>query len=246
MSAEAVAVNSTMRAAFFDVDETLISTKSMFVFLRYWIERRSSVSDAYERVVADIHTQVKAGVDRMEINRMYYRLFAGVPLAHLLAAGQDWYRQYRESPTAFIGATLSAIAEHRARGDMVVLISGSFRACLQPLAADVLANQVVCTEPIVDEDGRLTGQVVRPMIGSNKAAAVAETITSLGLLPADCFCYGDHSSDLKMLLEVGHPRVVGGDLVLLKHARRNGWPVLPADPSPIHAAMDLMDQQVSS
>ena len=232
-------VETTTKAAFFDVDETVITAKSMFIFLRYWMERRDGNSDAYQQVVADFRAQVESGAYRTEINRSYYRLFTGVPYADLLAAGQDWYREYRESPDAFVGATLSALAWHRARGDLVVLVSGSFRACLEPLATELLADRVVCTEPIVDEQGRLTGEVVRPMIGTNKAAAVAETVGALGLIPEDCFGYGDHSSDLQMLLQTGHPRVVGEDPVLLEHARSKGWPVLSAHPAPIRPLLDL-------
>lgn len=104
---------------------------------------------------------------------------------------------------------------------------------------EVLADRVACTEPIVDGSGRLTGEVVRPMIGTNKALAVVETVGALNLIADDCFCYGDHSSDLQMLSTVGHPRVVGKDPVLLEQALRNGWPVLPAHPSSILRLTDL-------
>ncbi len=44
--------------------------------------------------------------------------------------------------------------------------------------------------------------------------------------PADCFAYGDDLSDLPMLLEVGHPVVVGGHTGLAQEAGLRGWPVL--------------------
>ena len=238
MSGGSSGVGSTTRAAFFDVHETLIPAKSMFMFLSYWIERRDGDSRAYHKTVADIRAHVQSGAHRTEINPMYYQLFAGVPYGDLLAAGRDWYREYRESPNAFIGDTLSAISWHQARGDLIVLVSGSFQAYLEPLAGEVLADRVVCTEPIVDHEGRLTGEVVRPMIGTYKAAAVTETVGALKLIPEDCFCYGGHSSDLQMMLQVGHPRVVGEDPVLLEYARRNAWPVLSARSAPLPTFVD--------
>lgn len=230
MNIESSGLDLTPTAAFFDVDETVVSVKSMFVFLRYWLERRDGNDIAYQKAIDDIRVLVENGAHRTEINRTYYRLFTGVPYVDLLAAGRDWYCEYRKSPHAFVSSTLSAIAWHQDRGHLIVLVSGSFRACLEPLAMDVLADRVVCTEPIVDGRGRLTGEIVKPMIGTNKADAVARTIEALDLIAAECFCYGDHSSDLPMLSQVGHPRVVGEDPVLLEHARRNGWPVLPAQP----------------
>jgi HAD superfamily hydrolase (TIGR01490 family) len=127
-----------------------------------------------------------------------------------------------------VAATVTALARHRAAGHIVVLVSGSFRACLDPLARELGARLVLCTEPIVDADGRLTGEVRQPMIGSVKVASVAAAMTTLGVRPADCHAYGDHASDLGMLAQVGHPAVVGTDTVLVAHATLHGWPVLPA------------------
>ncbi|HEY3609904.1 MAG TPA: HAD-IB family phosphatase, partial [Pseudonocardiaceae bacterium] len=174
-----------------------------------------------------------SGVDRTDINRQYYQLFAGVEHAALVDAGRDWYLQYRAQPTAFVTASIGAIEEHRAAGDRIVLVSGSCRPVLEPLAQDVGADLVLCTEPLVGDDGRLTGAVVRPMIGDNKADAVGSTISALGFEAADCFCYGDHASDLGMLSQVGHPRMVGADPVLTEYAQRLGWPVLPATAGPL-------------
>jgi hypothetical protein len=97
MGSELNATDSSMRAAFFDVDDTLLSEKSMSVFLRYWIKQRDGDDSAYQKIESEIRAKVESGVHRTEINRMYYRLFAGVPLAELLAAGRDWYRTYREA-----------------------------------------------------------------------------------------------------------------------------------------------------
>jgi HAD superfamily hydrolase (TIGR01490 family) len=217
------------RVAFFDVDETLITVKSMFTFLRWWMVRRDGDERAYLPAVARIQARVTAGVDRMEINRLYYRLLAGVPQTELDEAGRTWWRQFRQEPTAFVASTRAALAGHRAVGDTVVLVSGSFASVLGPLAEEVGADDVLCTEPIVGGDGRLTGDVTRPMIGANKGAAVRSVLSARGAVAADCFCYGDHASDLDMLTAVGHPRVVGGDPVLLAAAATGGWPVLPVD-----------------
>jgi HAD superfamily hydrolase (TIGR01490 family) len=219
-------------AAFFDVDETVIRVKSMFEFLRYWLARNGDDGSAYRTTQAEFRQLADSGVDRTEINRKYYQRFAGVEHRSLVDAGRDWYIQYRAQPTAFVTSVIGAIEAHRAAGDRIVLVSGSFRPVLDPLATDIRADLVLCTEPLVADDGRLTGAVVRPMIGDNKADAVGATISALGFTPAECFCYGDHASDLGMLSLVGNPRVVGADPVLTEYAQRLGWPVLPATTGP--------------
>jgi len=217
-------------AAFFDVDETLVNTKSMFHFLRFWMARQGDDGSGYDAVMAGVHRAAASGVHRSEINRAYYRRFAGVPYEALLEAGREWWREYRRGSDAVVVPAWAAATRHRKAGHLVVLVSGSFRGCLEPLAEDLGAHRILCSEPLVDAGGRLTGEVARPMIGSFKADAVRETVAELGLAAADCSCYGDHSSDLDMLGVVGNPVVVGGDRVLLEHAQRLDWPVLPATP----------------
>lgn len=214
-------------AAFFDIDETVIAAKSMFDFLRFWTAKCGDDA-GYERMVSRIRQMVEHGVHRTVTNREYYRYFHGVPLRDLQTAGAEWYASYRQRPDAFVTATLRELRGHRADGTAIVLVSGSFPICVQPLADELRADLVVCTEPLVGSDGRLTGEVRQPMIGAAKAAAVQHVIASLDLVAADCHGYGDHASDLEMLLQVGHPVVVGTDPVLLAHAKRRGWRVLPA------------------
>lgn len=219
-------------AAFFDVDETVIRVKSMFDFLRYWMACAGDDGSGYHAVVAEVQALAARDVSRAEINRRYYRQLAGAPMADLMQAGRKWYKNYRDQPTAFVTATCAALNRHRVAGDIIVLVSGSFRAVLKPLADELLADIVLCSEPLIDIDGRLTGEVAHPMIGERKAEAVTKTIKRLGLSADDCFCYGDHASDLDMLSCVGNPVVIGDDPVLTEHARRNGWLVLRASSGP--------------
>ena len=226
---------TTRRAAFFDVDETVIKVKSMFDFLRHWHERAGSGADAYETAVARLHAIADAGRPRSEVNRAYYRGFAGVPHADLMAEGRTWYARYRERPDAFVRSTQEALRRHRLAGDHVVFVSGSFSACLDPLAEDLGADLVLGTEPVVGADGRLTGEIVRPMIGEVKALAVRETLDGYGFDAAESCCYGDHASDLDMLRQVGRPHQVGTDPVLSEHAVRENWPRLSAATGPLPA-----------
>ncbi|MEW2291325.1 HAD-IB family hydrolase [Streptomyces sp. NPDC006743] len=165
-----------------------------------------------------------AGPRREEANRAYYRRYAGVPVAALEAAGRRWYAAYRRRPDALVRTTAEALARHRAAGDGVVLVSGSCRSLLLPLAQDVGADLVCCTEQL-SEGGVFTGEAGRPMIGDTKADAVSALLAESGIAAGDCIAYGDHSSDLAMLRAVGQAVVVGADPVLNRHARQLNWPV---------------------
>jgi len=121
---------------------------------------------------------------------------------------------------------LDAFRRHTAAGDRTVLVSGSFPACLDPLARYLEAGAVLCSRPEV-RHGRYTGEILQPMIGAAKAAAVQADAAAHGIDLLDCYAYGDHISDLPVLGVVGAPVVVGDDPVLTDHAIRHGWTQLP-------------------
>jgi HAD superfamily hydrolase (TIGR01490 family) len=226
-------MNETVRrVAFFDVDETLLAGKSIFEFLRHWLALTGDDS-RYQAVRATARRDAAAGVPREELNRRFYRHLAGASHAELLTEGRHWYDGIRRSPRGFVRAGLDAVATHKAAGDLVVLVSGSMRPILDPVAADLHADLVLCTELVVAADGTLTGEVVHPMIGPMKQRAVTDLMADIGVDPLDCFGYGDHTSDLDMLAAVGNPHVIGDDADLVAHARRHDWPVLPATAGPL-------------
>ncbi|OLZ61280.1 hypothetical protein AV521_43925 [Streptomyces sp. IMTB 2501] len=221
-----------MRAAFFDVDETLIRRKSMFSFLEFHLRRRGRPDGTYERLTDELRAAAASGVPRQEINRRFYRLLAGEPVEALTAAGEAWFAHEVERGL-FIEPTLTELAERRAAGDFVVLVSGSFFAPLAPLAAQLHPHWTVCTRPVA-VDGVLTGEVTVPVIGGVKGRVARHTAALCGVDLAASSAYGDHASDLALLSAVGHPVVVGDDPVLTAHARSRGWRHLPV-PDPVDA-----------
>ncbi|MFE8938819.1 HAD family hydrolase [Streptomyces sp. NPDC007872] len=226
-------MSRSVPTAFFDVDETLMSAKTMLSF-RTWWDTRSGGDTTW------LQELLHSPSDRMEKNRAYYRRFAGVPHGLFLAAGHEWYEDHRRGPAPFVVAGLRALRRHRAADHRIVLVSGSHRACLDPIARDLGVDDVLCTELDVDEEGVLTGEIIRPMIGEAKATAVTAVLAESGTPPELCFAYGDHSSDLPLLSMVGTPMVVGEDPVLLSHARDRGWPVLPATAGPPQGSWSLL------
>ncbi|MFE4513143.1 HAD family hydrolase [Kitasatospora sp. NPDC056783] len=212
-------------AAFFDVDETLIGVKSMFRFLEFHLRRQGEPAGTYRGLTAELRAQAAAGVPRHEINRRYYRLYAGQKADLLRESGREWFAA-EMAEGLFVPETVEALDLHRAAGETVLLLSGSFFACLEPIATYLGVRGAIGTRPVVRE-GRLTGEVVTPMIGATKAAAARAAAAVLGLDLAASTGYGDHISDLDLLRTVGRAVVVGDDPELAEHAARSGWSRLP-------------------
>jgi HAD superfamily hydrolase (TIGR01490 family) len=212
-------------AAFFDVDETLVSVRTLESFLLFYLKRvPEMVSPARLRELAELVVTL----ERSEFNRVYYGIWAGQPVEQVLAAGRDWYVETSAQPGFYRPNVLAKLREHQAAGARVVLVSGSFPPPLAPIAAAVGADAVYCTELEVGADGRYTGVISAAMIGDDKRTVVDAYLAGLGPA-APSWGYGDHSSDLPLLERVSSPVVVGSDPAMLELAGERGWPVLPIE-----------------
>ncbi|MFF3978647.1 HAD family hydrolase [Streptomyces sp. NPDC001828] len=216
----------TPATAFFDVDETLVTQKTLFDFLRFHYEATGHPPTAYTRARAALTRMRDAGAPREQANRAYYGLYAGASEEELAEQGQAWFQARLSTGGFFHPPGVAALRGHQHAGHATVLVSGSFFPCLGPIAQHLGADDVFGTSPLV-MDGRLTGEVVRPMIGEAKADVALAWAAGHGVDPADCFAYGDHSSDLQLLRAVGHPVVVGDDPALRAHVTEAGGRTLP-------------------
>lgn len=212
-------------AAFFDVDETLTTGKSMFDFLRFHGDDDRTPDVGQARRSAAMRKLIAEGsATREEVNHTYYRIYRGLSPELLRDQGARWFDEQRSTPGFIRPAVVRALVRHRLSGHAVVLVSGSFPACLEPLQVAVGARHLLCTRPLVGTDGLLTGEIEQPMIGASKAVAMRALAREHGYSLPRSFGYGDHASDLPFLLEVGHPTVVGSDPVLDRYVAQNHWP----------------------
>ncbi|MFG3257428.1 HAD family hydrolase [Streptomyces sp. NPDC048172] len=223
----------TGEAAFFDVDGTLIAVNSMAAFLRHHFRAAGRPPSAYEHALGRLRDLVQRGLPRAEVSRAYYRYYAGARTRDLAAQGREWFAAELAAAVAaghgdgpFVPGTLAALQEHRRRGALIVLVSGSFAPCLDPVAHLLEADAVLAARPEA-VDGVLTGRLLATMTGDEKAVAVRELLAARDIPAGRCHAYGDHVSDLPMLRAVGHPVVVGDDPDLTRLADAWRWPRLP-------------------
>jgi HAD superfamily hydrolase (TIGR01490 family) len=217
-------MSSTPGAAFFDVDETLLSVRTLESFLLYYMRLVPSML-SQERL-RELSQQVVL-LDRAQFNRLYFGIWAGQPEEQVREAGRAWYTEASAQPGFYRANVLERLRAHRDAGDHVVLVSGSFDAPLRPLAEAVGADRLFCTELEV-VDGRYTGTISQPMISGDKRLAVEAYLSAFDD-EAESWGYGDHPTDLALLEGVRNPVVVGSDPAMLDVAAERHWPVLPID-----------------
>ena len=99
------------------------------------------------------------------------------------------------------GATL--LRTMRAQGAYAALVSGGFTA-FTARVAETLGFQENRANTLEIADGKLTGKVVRPILGQDaKLEALHEITAKLGIAPADVIAVGDGMNDLLMLENAG-------------------------------------------
>ncbi|MFV1874293.1 phosphoserine phosphatase SerB [Nioella sp.] len=91
------------------------------------------------------------------------------------------------------------LATMKAHGAHAALVSGGFTAFTSRVAAD-LGFDENRANTLLAEDGHLTGDVARPILGREaKVEALHQITARLGITPADVIAVGDGANDLGML-----------------------------------------------
>lgn len=213
-------------AAFFDLDKTIIAGSSALAFGRPFlrhglITRRAALRSGYAQLLL-----VLSGADAatMEtLRRRITELCTGWEVAQVRTVVAETLREIVE-PLVYAEAT-ELIAEHRARGEEVVVLSASGSEVVEPIAAMVGAHRCLATRMGVT-DGRYNGVMEYYCYGQEKANAAAEIAAERGYRLADCRAYSDSITDLPLLEAVGHPTAVNPDRALRREALARGWPIL--------------------
>lgn len=212
--------------AFFDVDDTLISVKSMLSFQNFWYERFSE-HQARELYYADLRQHMHENASWEILNRLYYQHFAGRRVADVEQCGEEWFAHTKERhPNLFHAIPLAELKRHQAEGREVVFVSGSFPALLKPVARVTNVTHILSTSMEVENEC-YTGRILTPQtIGVGKAEAIKTFLASVNGVAEHCFAYGDDISDLPMLQSVGKPTVVRGGRGLEERAIELGWRII--------------------
>ncbi|MGB8645044.1 MAG: HAD-IB family hydrolase [Anaerolineae bacterium] len=128
---------------------------------------------------------------------------------------------------------LTAIAQHRAAGDLLVVATSSSHYVAGMAMETFGFAEAICTRLEI-ENGLLTGHIVSA-IGANKAVRAVEWAQARGAALVDCTFYSDSITDLPLLDKVGRPVVVNPDRRLHRLALQRGWPILDWGVSPMTA-----------
>ncbi len=211
--------------AFFDLDRTLLACNSATAWLREEVRTRHVRALDALKVVAWL-ARYSLGASNME--DAVLATIAGMKgrdERDIETRTAEFFR--REIRPKVRPGGRAAMAEHRRRGDELVLLTSSSRYLSGLVAKDLELDAFLCTLLEVDERGFFTGRPLgRPCFGGGKLEKARNYVEARGLALADGAFYTDSASDLPVLAEVGRPVAVNPDPRLARIARARRWPIV--------------------
>ncbi|MEO8601147.1 MAG: HAD family hydrolase [bacterium] len=211
--------------AFFDLDKTLISRNSATLWIR--AEYAAGRVTRWQALQA-LSYVLGYGLGFVAIEdtlRRSITAIAGHSEPEMRERARLFYE--REVRPLFRPGARAVIAQHRAAGDRLVLLTSSSNYMSEPSCADLGLDDYLCNRFEVDADGRYTGRAVEPLCyGAGKVALATRYAAAHGARLADAVFYTDSIADLPMLEAVGRPVAVHPDPKLRRVAQRRGWPVV--------------------
>jgi HAD superfamily hydrolase (TIGR01490 family) len=215
-----------VRAAFFDLDKTVIAKASIAAFGRPFLRGGLINRRVALRAVVGQLIYLQFGADQERLERMR---------ESMLAITKGWERDrvreiVRETlletiePLIYAEA-LELMEAHRMAGDHVYIVSAAPEEIVLPLVELLGVDGAICSRGEIDAEGRYTGKMAFYAQGAEKARAMVELAASAGIDLDESSAYSDSATDMAMLEAVGHPVAVNPDRALAKLARERGWEV---------------------
>jgi HAD superfamily hydrolase (TIGR01490 family) len=213
-------------AAFFDLDRTLISGASVFLFaIEYWRQGLASGREmagwALDAAAFKLLGESEERND--EARSAMLGKVAGVSVDKLAEIGEATLPKLvaRVRPES-----RKLVEMHRAAGRETWIASASPQEIVEPLARALDMTGAVGTRGRI-VDGHYTDEIEGPFChGPGKAEAVGLVAIRHGYDLATSYAYSDAIGDLPLLELVGHPVAVNPDSQLTHIARERGWPIV--------------------
>lgn len=213
-----------MKAAFFDLDHTVISCNSqarlaLFLARRGVLTFRKLIYPALWYLGRVLH---HALIDEVLLRERCYQCLAQFSTDQANDLFYEFCEQ-RIAPSIYAAAK-RRMEEHRGQGHQIVIISASLYPIVGWVAQQLHADAYFGTELEIKNNaytGKLKGHII---CGKEKADWVKKWSMKNSVSLFDSYAYGNSLEDMHMLKIVGHPIAINPDGALKKIALSNQWP----------------------
>ncbi len=214
-----------MSLAIFDLDNTLLKGDSDHAWGEFLCAQGIVDATEYKQANDRFYQQYKAGT----MNIFEFLEFALRPLTlHSPQQLQQWHEQFMQQSIQpmMLPKALQLLADHRARGDFLLIITATNHFVTAPIARQLGVDALLATDPEM-VDGRYTGKVSgTPCFREGKVERLHHWLQDNEHTLAGSYFYSDSQNDLPLLELVENPVAVDADEILTRTATERGWPVM--------------------
>ena len=215
-----------MSLALFDLDNTLLAGDSDHAWNEFLVHKGAVHPTCHAETNDRFYQDYLAG--RLDIHE--FCRFAFSPLAeHPRSQLEQWREHFLATvirPMIAPGAP-ALLAEHRAAGDELVIITATNQFVTEPIAAMLGVDHLIATLAEEDERGEFTGELEgTPCFQEGKIARLRQHLADRPnpeAVIAGATFYSDSRNDIPLLETVARPVAVDPDPTLAEHAQRHGW-----------------------
>src|SRR6201998_2109700 len=211
--------------AFFDLDGTLVAGFTGVIMTQDRFRRREiGIGEFLGVVQAALNHQL----GRADFEQLIYRgasMMRGRSLDDIDELGERLLVQHVISP--IYPEVRELVRAHMARGHTVVLSSSALTVQVEPVARFLGIDKILSNRFEVDDDGILTGGVLKPIIwGPGKANVAQKFAADNDIDLRKSYFYADGDEDVALMYLVGNPRPTNPEGKLAAVAAKRGWPAL--------------------
>jgi phosphoserine phosphatase len=167
--------------------------------------------------------------DEVDADRLRWTALRGMSMDRLAVLGQEYAERFLIPHLRPV--TLDLLRAAQARGCRVILVSDNIDPVIQPLAAHLGVDSIICNSPQVDTrekfKGSFMGTLEPPVFSGRMSGQWLRAYAAAKHIDLQTSCaYGAQADDSLLLSLVGQPCAVGPDRSLRQSAHQLSWPVV--------------------
>ncbi len=213
-----------MALALFDLDNTLLSDDSDFLWGCFLVEKGLVDKSAYDEANQHFYAEYKQGtLDIFEFLAFSLKPLTQFTMQELSALHNEFMEKHIKS--AMTPKGIAQIQLHRDKGDFIAIITATNSFVTGPIAKAFKVDLLIATEPEII-DGRYTGKVAgTPCFQGGKITRLKQWLESTSHNLDGSTFYSDSHNDISLLEIVTTPIAVDPDDELKATAQKRGWEI---------------------
>ncbi len=215
------------KAAFYDLDGTLLSCNLVTTYAYYARNDRSIVKSLYQISKIALSVPLLFGLDlysRTLFNVFFFRAYRGMHRDRLVGLADDLF-EVTLKPSIYPQA--KALVEcTRESGYRNVLVTGALDFTVRPIAIEFGIDEVICNR-LEFKNHVATGGVLSPLVAEGEKARIIREYAEQEQIDLDQSCaFSDSTSDIPMLEVTGKPVATNPTRRLRRIAMKKNWPIV--------------------